>query len=579
MPETEKASRREQSKQLVAERGDSLVMATSRLRGENFLHFLASSQEDNRSPSTRLAVQKLVARMLLHPGGMNLLVERDGESNTPLHTAIQRSNHDFLCAVSGEPRLPLTVKNVRQTIEKGKATWVAIWMRNTFLHDALYSRSLLADNKLLLAIISLAPDDMLLAQDIHGRTPLHLAVEYSKCTPGRLEIVRELISRRRSVLQKKDFTGHSPHQYHVLSIQASHSGSKALDTRAAEPDFKLIKDELKLESLRDMSCDAAYRCLYIPNEKNQELWFDYMPAPSTDMTFAQFESHWNKLYFETTLKYVSIANIKFKPDKDDDRVVSKGRNDATRILGWLQSKCVKRILHVIVDDMKPNYRSYDAIGRALARADVEILDWRRPDLCPSTIFKIGKNLKELYLYWGGNNAILRAWSEAEGLPMLARYGKLSKIFIFSPEDSPDLSSNIAEQLKGFDDRLIRNWSQVAEKRRPQSQERSAILDDSATLASGSLRPDSGPLRPYPAGSQVSMKHEVAADREITGPQIIHLAAKTSLKSKPADNDRPAAEMDQHRWMQGMENFMTAFLRSENAQREAQRTTSSRSELP
>ncbi|KIW74380.1 hypothetical protein Z517_12320 [Fonsecaea pedrosoi CBS 271.37] len=276
-----------------------------------------------------------------------------------------------------------------------------------------------------------------------------------------------------------------------------------------------------------------------------------MAAPSTDMTFAQFESHWNKPDFETTLKYVPIANIKFKPDKDDDRVVSKGRNDATR---------VKRILHVIVDDMKRNYHSYDAIERALARADVEILDWRRPDLCPSNIFKIGKNLKELYLYWGGNDAILGAWSEAEGLPMLAQYGKLSKIFIFSPEDSPDLSSNISEHLKGFDDRLIRNWSLVAEKRRPPSQERSAILDDSATLASGSLRLDSGLFRPCSAGSHISMKREVAGDREIAGPQIIHLAAKTSLKSKPADYDRPAAEMDQHRWMQCMQNFTTAFLK-------------------
>ncbi|OQU98118.1 hypothetical protein CLAIMM_03946 [Cladophialophora immunda] len=592
-------SRREQLKQLVAERGDSLVKATSTLRDENFFHFLASTHANSTSSSVSVAVQTLVARMLLHPGGMDLLLKPDDLGNTPLHTAIQRSNREFLFAVSGIPSLPETVEKVRQTIKERKDTWAENRTRSTFLHDALDSRSLLRDDDLLLAIITLAPDAMLRTTDIGGRTPLHLAVEYSKCTAGRLKIVRELISRDPSVLQLRDIKNHSVYQYHVLSKLGSHRDSKVPDrsrspsVRAGErpssagpsgsnvtpgtlnvtdETAKIIKDEMMLESLRQMSCDAAYRCLYVPNENNKELWFDYMPAPLTGMTFAEFTHHWDMLDFETTVKYVSIANVKFKLDKDVDQVVRKSRDDATRILRWLQSKDVKRILHVIVDDMEPNYHSNDSIERALEKAKVEILDWHRPDLCPSTIFNVGKNLKRLYLYWGGNNAILRAWSEVEGLPMLAQYGKLERIIIFSPEDSPDLSADMSKQLKRFDERLKRNWSLAAEKSTSKPQEESAIgrllrrdgeatQDDEATLASQSLHRDSVQApQTNPATSQVSAKHEIAANNRTTTPEIIHTSAKTSLKAKLGDNSGQAVELDQHRWMQCMENFTTAFLR-------------------
>lgn len=159
-----------------------------------------------------------------------------------------------------------------------------------------------------------------------------------------------------------------------------------------------------------------------------------MPAPSTDMTFAEFKSHWSMLNFETTLKYVSIANIRFKPERGVDRVTRGSRDDATHVLRWLlKHRGVERILHVIVDDMLPKYHSNESIEQTLETANVEILDWRRPDLCPLTIFKIGKNLRELHLQWGGNNAILRAWSEPEGLPSLARYGNLKRIVIVWPE--------------------------------------------------------------------------------------------------------------------------------------------------
>lgn len=50
--------------------------------------------------------------------------------------------------------------------------------------------------------------------------------------------------------------------------------------------------------------------------------------------------------------------------------------------------------------------------------NVEILDWRRLDLDPVSLTRVGKCLRELHLQWSGKNTTLRAWSEKEGLAMI-----------------------------------------------------------------------------------------------------------------------------------------------------------------
>ncbi|MBE3042968.1 hypothetical protein IMZ48_10430 [Candidatus Bathyarchaeota archaeon] len=80
-----------------------------------------------------------------------------------------------------------------------------------------------------------------------------------------------------------------------------------------------------------------------------------------------------------------------------------------------------------------NYHSNEAIKSSLKNLRVEVLDWRRPDICPSTIVSIGGELRDLRLQWSGNNAVLRAWSELQGLPMLSKYGKLENVRIVVPE--------------------------------------------------------------------------------------------------------------------------------------------------
>ncbi len=199
-----------------------------------------------------------------------------------------------------------------------------------------------------------------------------------------------------------------------------------------------IMNELKLQSLRIMGCDAVLRCLHT----DKELWFDYEPGPRCQMTFRDFETHWEGLEFDPTLQYVALPNIHFKPSQDDDQPHGRTRDDAARILEWLGRRGVGRVLRVIVQDgtrmegsSEPGgyYHSNETIASALKGLDVEILDWRRPDICPATITQIGRCLRELRLQWSGNNAMLRAWSELQGLPMLARHRKLELISIAVPE--------------------------------------------------------------------------------------------------------------------------------------------------
>lgn len=284
-------------KKLVADRSDKLVKNVSSSKDQNFLHFLAQARfRFPNSAEVNSTVQKLVARMLLQKGGMDMLLAVDANNNTPIHTALTENGHSFLIAISGAPSQPETIEKVRQTLEKNKSTWAHHQTKSTFLHAAVTSRVVQNDNGLLLAIIALAPDAMLRAADINGCTPLHLAVEHSRCTAGRFDIISELVSRDPSVLMKRDKDQMSVYQHFVCSKPAttpdsidpniSNVSRGSLGRQASpvsstpsvvssitrgsanvtEETSKRIGDLLLLESMRIMSCEIAQRSLHVPDQ-------------------------------------------------------------------------------------------------------------------------------------------------------------------------------------------------------------------------------------------------------------------------------------------------------------------------
>lgn len=101
------------------------------------------------------------------------------------------------------------------------------------------------------------------------------------------------------------------------------------------------------------------------------------------------------------------------PKQDGD-----GRRDLCYIFDRLRKKGVKTILKVIIDDSVSPAHSDEAIEDALKFMDVEIWDWKRIDLCSEVIFRVASKAREVNLYWSGNNAVLRGWSEEGGLKRL-----------------------------------------------------------------------------------------------------------------------------------------------------------------
>lgn len=104
-----------------------------------------------------------------------------------------------------------------------------------------------------------------------------------------------------------------------------------------------------------------------------------------------------------------------------------GRRDLQFFFNWLRAKGVRHIINVHVDDMTMPPHSDEAIVSALEHIRVDKLDWKKLDMDPRAILSIGKTsgLREVSLQWSGNNAVLQAWSELEGLPLLHTLSKVN----------------------------------------------------------------------------------------------------------------------------------------------------------
>lgn len=158
--------------------------------------------------------------------------------------------------------------------------------------------------------------------------------------------------------------------------------------------------------------------------------FDHFEAESGDkaVNAKEFMQIFEQFQFDQTLQLVHFRdvclsgydNLSFADEKNtafQPMGPKQGRADMKFFFDWLwYSKGVRRILKVIVEESKEAH-SDEAIEECLAKFNVETLDWRKVDICPMVIRHVGGNLRELFLRWSGNNAVLRGWSESEGLAL------------------------------------------------------------------------------------------------------------------------------------------------------------------
>jgi hypothetical protein len=141
------------------------------------------------------------------------------------------------------------------------------------------------------------------------------------------------------------------------------------------------------------------------------------------------------LKFEDVLQYVAVPQVQVEGPSVSQPQSSKrqlrndgmGRTDLIFLFKWLKGeRNVKTILKVIVDDLQEPAHSDEAIEIALKGMSVEDWDWRKTDLCLEVIYTVAPAVRIVHLYWSGNNATLRGWSEPEGL---AKLEKLEKVYL------------------------------------------------------------------------------------------------------------------------------------------------------
>jgi hypothetical protein len=167
------------------------------------------------------------------------------------------------------------------------------------------------------------------------------------------------------------------------------------------------------------------------NGTENQIYFDLYQFSSQNISEKPLEEGLDHLKFEDVLQYVALPYMQLERKPSSSKAIKKplkpdsnGRSDMVFLFEFLRKKGVKRIIRVIVDDTQKPAHSDEAIERALGGLKVEIWDWRKPDLCIETIYTAAPDTREVCLYWGGNNAVLRGWSEPGGLKLLTKLVKV-----------------------------------------------------------------------------------------------------------------------------------------------------------
>lgn len=209
--------------------------------GKNFLHVIAALP-----PKPTKHVLWLVASVLALKLGAQMMGSLDDEGKTPLHIAITRINKEFISAATA-----MSSENTAKRISDALLAAMRKPDRSNSLelHVAVNLRKF--PTLLLLKVIKLVPKEMLRRQDSEGLTPLHLAVDYKRCSrKDQLSVVQALISRDPSVLKEVvSQRGLSVYQHHIYSRVSSAKPDKQAANRPVNKQPDNMKPNLNVNSV------------------------------------------------------------------------------------------------------------------------------------------------------------------------------------------------------------------------------------------------------------------------------------------------------------------------------------------
>ncbi|GJC96276.1 intracellular serine protease [Colletotrichum higginsianum] len=221
---------------------------------------------------------------------------------------------------------------------------------------------------------------------------------------------------------------------------SSKKGPKKTNPEVLAKNSAQILQMLKLHYMRTRNIKMATSFLYGKNiQKDIHICFDYegLPSEIQDHVFMERFGKDDKsgIRFDEVLMYVRFPIVAVKrTDRRAPKPRALGRQDMEFFFEWLYNKGVRRILKLEVDDSGNIPHSDEAIQTSLEKIVVEHLDWRKTDLDPRIVCHKGNttsgdktssetlrvDLREVTLQWSGNNAVLRSWSEVDGLPKLPK---------------------------------------------------------------------------------------------------------------------------------------------------------------
>ena len=164
------------------------------------LHLLIYDAKDKVFERYRLLIGYLIKP---HPDNQDLLKVTDNDGKTPLYRAIAKKRDKlvhFLC--ENHPDIDSVLS-------------VTCHLTNC-LHVAITGN---VPTSLVTFLIGKASEKTLCAQDSNGCTPLHLAVDYARCTESQLDVVKSLIAQSDLALDKRTNAplAHSPYRHHQNS--------------------------------------------------------------------------------------------------------------------------------------------------------------------------------------------------------------------------------------------------------------------------------------------------------------------------------------------------------------------------
>ncbi|KAL2140335.1 hypothetical protein VTI28DRAFT_3979 [Corynascus sepedonium] len=352
--------------------------------------------------------------------------------------------------------------------------------------------------------------------------------------------------------------------------------TKRMNELLRNSDAILLK--LKLHYMRTRGAEMAIPFLYGKNEDNIQIGFDYDQLPQK-IAWEQFEELFGPdkkkgLKFDSVLKYVMFPRVEVtsssrNADQEQETNIrsrrqagAMGRNDMLYFFDWLYKKGVRHIIKVSVDDSGVSggkVHSEQAIQECLGKFVVEQLDWKKTDLGAETILSVSSKvekrtsntdrqdikdivqdrlLKKLYLRWGGSNAVLRGWSEMQGLPMLPL---LQEIVLFASPASKTHDSRpwIQSNVSDFKTRLNAHRQIVRERAQKQLQLGRATPGEAGV---GNINGWSG---------------------EVTV-QLCHVDTENERKETPRDQSQLATSvpfngLPSHPWLDSTDRFATEMV--------------------